>query len=733
MQTRPYTPSCVGPRLPLCLCSDHTTRSRWSKPSSRVRAVGLLPLLANGRELGQRCSCGSCRLRCPPLQSRDWGVCYCRPVSLKRSAGKRGGRRRRRRAAHCRPHCGWRLRCRRYALRVVPGGYVRRRLLCPLLSWPCCCRRSWRRWHTSLRWGSRKSLCRPCGLHGSAALIVITTCAACACLGARFSLSASLCSTLTLSLVGVCLALLLGLTDLVTICWHMSRSLLRFGSSSHLSDAFFCRYIRSLHAMLPQTSLSYFGRASWGPNFFRWWISASSPLFTCTAVSGSFSRPKAEGCRGFHNLSTGAASTVSPRATAVAKPCGSHGLANETQKRAFRRARDRVAQAGPDGHTWYRGRRCSAADLGLLRSRSLIIPPLHSTRARKVAKRASLPCLHLPAWPSAGDTPTTFAAFRQRGLLSVLSLNLGGLTQHGYDELCTWLHTPAVRDQVDVICLQETWRLGSEYLLPDWFWISSGSAPVSGQGIAVLVNRRFVPDQTIRFREVQFGRLLHVVVPLQHCGGSRSLDIVCVYIPSKVSESQSTYKKNKSWTLLDRLLDSLPRRNMLYVAGDFNTDLHLAPPFVGVSYDVRPRQRYSARDQPRFQHMLAQHQLCALNTWRPEATYRDAQGHTSRVDFILTRVHQARGRRIHAFPHVRLASWRASEGHVLLGGYISIDVWRMAPAARTPSGHDRDALCKACFPGPEHNHLWHVFQAKAHLFQSKLSPAAAEKLLLDVW
>ena len=131
--------------------------------------------------------------------------------------------------------------------------------------------------------------------------------------------------------------------------------------------------------------------------------------------------------------------------------------------------------------------------------------------------------------------------------LSVLSLNLGGLTQHGYDELCAWLHTPAVRDQVDVICLQETWRLGSEYLLPDWFWISSGSAPVSGQGIAVLVNRRFVPDQTIRFREVQVGRLLHVVVPLQHCGGSRSLDIVCVYIPSKVSESQSTYdRRDKS-------------------------------------------------------------------------------------------------------------------------------------------------------------------------------------------
>ena len=130
--------------------------------------------------------------------------------------------------------------------------------------------------------------------------------------------------------------------------------------------------------------------------------------------------------------------------------------------------------------------------------------------------------------------------------------------------------------------------------------------------------------------------------------------------------------------------------------------------------------------------MLAHHQLCALNTWRPEATYRDVQGNTSRVDFILTRVHQACGRRIQAFPHVRLASWRASAGHVLLGGYISIDVWRMAPAARTPSGHDRDALCKACSPGPEHDRLRQVFQTKAHLFRAQLSPATAEQLLLDV-
>ena len=691
-----------------------------------------------------------CAICChPPQKLRAY---YRRPTSLTRCAGQHGCRRRRRRTARhrhaqrvCwRPSCscllfllrparGWLLRCRRYTIRVRPGRYVRRRLLCSLFSWPYRCRRGWQRWHTPSSWRSRRSLRRPRGLRGGAALIL--TCAALACIGARFISLRNMCHTVTLLLVGARLASNLVLADLVATCWPTSRSLLRLGSSLHFFGAFLCRYIRTLHAMLLQTSLFLLSRASWGPNSPGGGGFMLFLLFLlvqpCQAVSAA---PKPRVVEA-STTSTGAAQTVSPCVTAVAKPCELHGLFNAAQKRAFRRARNRVAQAGPDGHTWYRGRRCSAADLGLIRSSSSLTAPFHSTRARHMAKRTPLPRLHLPAWPPTEDTSSALAAPRRRGLLSVLSLNLGGLTQHGYDELCTWLHTPAlrVRDQVDVICLQETWRLGSEYLLPDWFWISSGSAPVSGQGIAVLVNRRFVPDQTIRFREVQIGRLLHVVVPLQHSGGSRSLDIVCAYIPSKVSESQSTYdRRDKSWTLLDRLLESLPRRNMLYVAGDFNTDLHLAPPFVGVSYDIGTRQRYTARDQPRFQHMLAQHQLCALNTWRPEATYRDAQGHASRVDFILTRFHQARGRRINIFPHVRLASWRASEGHVLLGGYISIDVWRMAPAARAPSGHDRDALCKACFPGLEHDHLRQVFHAKAHLFQPQLSPVMAEKLLLDV-
>ena len=267
MQTRLYTPSRIGPRLHFCLCLDHASRSHWSKPSSFGRAgFGFQTLLAHGRELGRRCCRKSCTLHCPSLRDRDWGACYCRSASLQRRACRPGRRRRRRHIAHCKPPRGWRLLCRWHTLRVVTGGYVRRRLLCPSLTWPCCYSRNGRRWHTPLRWSSRASSGRHCGLHRSVALIVTIACAASTCLGAPFSLTAGLCGALSISSVGVCLALLLGLTNLVALYWSISHVLLRSSTSSHIYSAFICRCIRSLRAMSLQTSLSYFSRASWGPN-----------------------------------------------------------------------------------------------------------------------------------------------------------------------------------------------------------------------------------------------------------------------------------------------------------------------------------------------------------------------------------------------------------------------------------------------------------------------------------
>ena len=188
-----------------------------------------------------------------------------------------------------------------------------------------------------------------------------------------------------------------------------------------------------------------------------------------------------------------------------------------------------------------------------------------------------------------------------------------------------------------------------------------------------------------------------------------------------------TRKRAQCWALLDQALSALPQRNLLCVAGDFNTDLLPAYPYVGVPFQSGSAPRQPAMDQPRLQAMLAHHQLCALNTWRPEATYCDAQGHASRVDFVLTRLHQAKGRHMCTHRQIRLASWRATIGHVMLGGHIRIDVWRHAPAAKASVRHDKMAIA-----GPEREHLLQIFHREAHKFTSALPPDAAERLLLSI-
>ena len=100
LQTLPYTLSRVGPRL--ILCSGHAARPHWSQHSFYRAGFSLMPLLANGQELGRRCSYRSCALRRLLLPTRDWGAFYRRPTSPMRRAGKRSSRRRRHRPARLR-------------------------------------------------------------------------------------------------------------------------------------------------------------------------------------------------------------------------------------------------------------------------------------------------------------------------------------------------------------------------------------------------------------------------------------------------------------------------------------------------------------------------------------------------------------------------------------------------------------------------------------------------------
>ena len=113
-----------------------------------------------------------------------------------------------------------------------------------------------------------------------------------------------------------------------------------------------------------------------------------------------------------------------------------------------------------------------------------------------------------------------------------------------------------------------SWRLSSDYLLPNWSWVSSGSKPLSGQGLAVLINKAYADPALIRTKEVHVGRILQVQLPAKADKQGRMLNIVSVYMHSKVSESRHVYEKREAcWQALNQLLHSVPNRHFLCVAG----------------------------------------------------------------------------------------------------------------------------------------------------------------------
>ena len=305
------------------------------------------------------------------------------------------------------------------------------------------------------------------------------------------------------------------------------------------------------------------------------------------------------------------------------------------RKRAFRRAQHRATR---DGATWYRGRWLTCQQLQAADGRTRKAKATRSATAPLNAHKHARTVGRLAAWPPEPSLATGSTFRKGSHQLSVFSLNIGSFTTEVYDEFCRWLELPSTLASIDVIFVQETWRGSSDYQLPGWSWIASGQKPLAGQGVAVLVNRQLADSAAIRFREVRVGRILHVQVPLRGDSQGRLLNLLCVYVPAKISESKQVYEKRAAvWHALDAVLQALPRRHVLCVAGDFNTDLLQDPPLVGTTYMTRGKVRTAAQDQPLFQDLLRTHGLHALNTWNNQGTYADPHGPMSRVDFLLTR------------------------------------------------------------------------------------------------
>ena len=134
-------------------------------------------------------------------------------------------------------------------------------------------------------------------------------------------------------------------------------------------------------------------------------------------------------------------------------------------------------------------------------------------------------------------------------------------------------------------------------------------------GVMILIHKRLAPIHRVTCRVLTAGRLVHA-----RLYGTRShVDIVGFYQQAwQPTQVGSCLKRRAQLTAqLNQLLLECSSNQLLFLGGDFNTDLPPASPYIGDA--VEPNQARPGPRQPDWQQLRAlicRHGLCALNAFQ---------------------------------------------------------------------------------------------------------------------
>ena len=361
----------------------------------------------------------------------------------------------------------------------------------------------------------------------------------------------------------------------------------------------------------------------------------------------------------------------------------------KARKRAFQRAQ---ARAGKQGGTWYRGQWRTARSLGVVLEPNVAGPTRPPTATH----------VHMA---SQGRFPR----------LRIVSYNVGGMSAELYDTFVSWL---AAQNSVDVVVLQEThWGLGrtaNTWSTGGWHFISSPSSDTRYAGVCICVNSRVAGAEDLDYRVLCPGRLLHVRIhnPRQ----DTSVDVVGLYqwVPQSRAPEGNLANRHRLWMQLGQLLGTLPKRNVLLLAGDFNSTCCRLDVHVGSG--VLASSRKPDED---LLNLIRTHDLCLLNTWssaRPRVCATFVNGSMrSQIGFIVTRrgITDPQARRSQPFS-LDLSPWRLGAKHRPVWGSVPwIGGWRFQRRlAHTHPAYSLPTLraCASDDPAAWHTFCTHVRQ-----------------------
>ena len=173
------------------------------------------------------------------------------------------------------------------------------------------------------------------------------------------------------------------------------------------------------------------------------------------------------------------------------------------------------------------------------------------------------------------------------------------------------------------------------------------------------------------------------------CSGF-AVDFVGVYQHARPQFQQAgtssvLEQRAKIWVQLRDVLASLPRRNILVVLGDLNTNLQTATGIAGPG-TLKPSTPH--KDQRELQALLQGFNLCALNTWRhppaQQATNIGPESNTQ-IDFVLVRRQHADqlARNSQPISDLNFSPWRSGQRHLMVEASLPFfPGWRKTNAAK---------------------------------------------------
>ena len=207
------------------------------------------------------------------------------------------------------------------------------------------------------------------------------------------------------------------------------------------------------------------------------------------------------------------------------------------------------------------------------------------------------------------------------------------------------------RQNISVAHIQEThWSFSSTWSTDSFHCIHSGATKKGTAGVLTLIRKDLCKSTQIKFQHVVPGRLLLVRFPM----GQTFLNLINVYqifVQHPDKEDSLQFQRSQLLHHLDCLIQSIPRRHLLLISGDFNGRLRPTGSLVG-----RAVGQSSAPEDEELHAVIECHDLCVVNTWGSGQTHsNNFAGRTSMIDFVMIRREHADNRAkqvffLHAHP-----------------------------------------------------------------------------------